>query len=286
MNAFYENYPKLVMVEITNKCNLLCDYCFKSKSSFAVKEMSWETFLLVKKSLEFAELVSFCGMGEQLLHPRLYDMVSSLEDKKVLIITNGTIPIDYERLMSKENIHTITFSVDGPTEEIAKRSCVKYSFRNLLVNLENGRHYTNVPKGINYVMGPENLEHTLDIFEFAKEHGVSSVNLLLPSHNPQWVARNIKVIAETLEQARILSEEMDIGFSDPYKTYCVFDNSVIPYISTAGYIRPCCDHSNRISLTGSLMKKSFMELWNEPVYEKFRSGYYCRDCSMYKNKAL
>ena len=162
------NFPKLVMIEITNKCNLRCDYCYKSKANFRVNEMPWDVFLAVKEQVRFAESVSFCGLGEQVLHPRYYEMVQAMEDQKVLVISNGTIPIDYDRLMAKQNVTSITFSVDGPTEEIARLSCSQYRFKNLERNLELAARYSDITLAINYVLGEPTHKSTRAMVGFAE----------------------------------------------------------------------------------------------------------------------
>lgn len=282
MDNICNKYPRLVMIEITTRCNLLCDYCFKSKSNFRSRDMSWEVFSIVKDRISTFEYISFCGMGEQLLHRNFYEMVSSLECHKLLIITNGTVLIDYERLLEKDNIHTITFSVDGPNKEIAQRSCVKYDFDNLMINLEKGMKYKSVVKGINYVLGPGNLEYSLDMFKFCKDNGISSINFLLPSHNPKWIQKNIRAISSVLSEADKLAKENNLIYSGPYKKHCIFEGAVIPVITSSGFVRPCCNHENSIRMAGNILENSFDKLWENDYYRTFRSGYYCGICNMYK----
>lgn len=268
------------MVEITSKCNLDCGYCYKSRSQYPVDEMSWDVFLSLKERLKFVDIISFCGMGEQLLHPKFYDMVAALKEHQILVITNGTIPIDYEKLLKQDNIHSIAFSVDGSTEEIAHKSCYKYDYDTLIENLENGSKYGNIPKGINCVIGPDNLGDLVNMIDLTTKYKLESINFLLPTHNPRWVKKNTYKIKDALDEARKYAKEKGILYSDTYfsSNQCTFEKSVIPFISLSGNVRPCCGHSSNIPQVGNLLEKTYDEIWGGDVYSKFREGYYCLKC--------
>jgi MoaA/NifB/PqqE/SkfB family radical SAM enzyme len=266
------------MLEVTNTCNLKCDYCFRSKWHIHDKEISWETFLKIKERINFAESVCLCGMGEQLLHSRFYDMIEALEDKNVLIITNGTIPINYDKLSAKGNVSSITFSVDGPSEEIMLKSCLGYKFSNLLDNLKRSRGYSSLTIGINCVISPHNLDAMPSMVRFCSEYGVKVLNLLLPTYNMRWVKRKAEQIKNTMEEVYIVAQDHGIKIKAPGEMNCVFEKSVIPFITLSGDVRPCCDHFNRISTAGNLLKNTFEEIWDSPTYRKFKSAEYCFGC--------
>jgi MoaA/NifB/PqqE/SkfB family radical SAM enzyme len=274
------------MIEITNKCNLRCDYCYKSMVNFKVNEMPWDVFLAVKEQVRFAESISFCGLGEQVLHPRYYDMVQALEDQQVLVITNGTVPIDFPRLMAKQNVTSITFSVDGPTEEIARLSCSQYRFRNLERNLEEAARYSGVTLAINYVLGESNLKSTVAMVEFAARYHAHSLNLLVPSYDSKWVRENDDEIQQTIEAATELGQRLGVVVLTPYRRYCMYEGAAIPFITISGEVRPCCDHFNRIPLVGNVLRQPFSSIWETPVYRKFQSGHYCETCSMYQRPSV
>lgn len=288
MERFFAKRPNLIMLEVTQKCNLNCDYCFKSKFPSDSGEMEWDVFELISRKLDSFEYVTFCGMGEQLLHKHFYEMAAYLENKKLYIITNGTVLIDYERFMEKKNVRNIIFSVDGPNEAIARKSCVKYNFDNLLRNFETGTKYPDMARSINFVISSNNLENALDMFDFCGEHGVNVLSFILPFHNSYWIRKNRQSISKMLEEARKLSIEKNILFNDPFSAYCISqENMAIPYISINGSVRTCCETTNRIPLTGNILEATYDEIWESENYRKFRSGFYCSDCKMvYNNKKV
>jgi MoaA/NifB/PqqE/SkfB family radical SAM enzyme len=247
-------------------------------------EIRWEVFLSIIKRIEFVKNICLCGMGEQLLHPKFYEIISALTAKKVSIITNGTIAIDYDRLFENRNIRSISFSVDGPNEDVVRKSCPHYNYKVLIDNLSRLASYPQIIVGINYVISAPNLLHICQMIEFASKYPINSINLLLPSYQTQWVKNNMTAIDQQLRKAIEIATKTNIEIKDPFTMKCIFENTVIPIISLAGKLHTCCDHYNRIPMIGSLIEHTFEELWNTPGYQKFRTGCYCANCNQYRNQ--
>ncbi len=83
---------KKVYIEITNSCNLRCDFCpsHKREESFLSIEQFEE---ILEKLQNFTEYLYFHLMGEPLLHPLLKDFLQLSKNKgfKVNLTTNGTL---------------------------------------------------------------------------------------------------------------------------------------------------------------------------------------------------
>ena len=83
---------KKAYVEITNRCNLACSFCPKTKR--APRTMSAQEFGLVLSRLEgYVQYVYLHVMGEPLLHPELPTLLAlaKARDMKICITTNGTL---------------------------------------------------------------------------------------------------------------------------------------------------------------------------------------------------
>lgn len=104
---------KKVYVEITNKCNLSCDFCPGSgrREGFMDRELFGRILDEVK---EFTGQLYFHVLGEPLLHPELGTFLDMCRDHgiKVNITTNGTL-IDRkaEILLSKPALRQVNFSL-------------------------------------------------------------------------------------------------------------------------------------------------------------------------------
>lgn len=83
---------KKVYIEITNICNLSCNFCPKTKRE--LKFMDEDAFVYIIKSIKpYTDYIYFHLMGEPFLNPNLERFLKISEDHgmKVNITTNGTL---------------------------------------------------------------------------------------------------------------------------------------------------------------------------------------------------
>ena len=116
---------KKAYVEITNRCNLACSFCPKTKRE--PRTMSAREFDLVLSRLEgHVQYVYLHVMGEPLLHPELPGLfaLAKARDMKVCITTNGTLlQKRADELLAAESLHKISVSLhsfegnDGADEQ-------------------------------------------------------------------------------------------------------------------------------------------------------------------------
>ena len=88
-------------IEITNVCNLSCDFC--PKHNRQERRMSAQEFDLVTDRLRGrAIFLYFHLMGEPMLHPLLPDFIRMAREKgfKTVLTSNGTLPVKAMRLLS------------------------------------------------------------------------------------------------------------------------------------------------------------------------------------------
>ena len=80
---------KKVYVEITNNCNLKCDFCIKN--SRENKFMSLVDFNIILEKLEtYTNYLYFHVLGEPLLHPKINEFINIASNKfNINITTNG-----------------------------------------------------------------------------------------------------------------------------------------------------------------------------------------------------
>ncbi len=82
---------KKVYIEITNVCNLSCEFC--PKTTRLSKFMTvFEFEDIIKKINHLTEYIYLHIMGEPLLHAQLEELlfIAQRYNKKVIITTNGT----------------------------------------------------------------------------------------------------------------------------------------------------------------------------------------------------
>jgi radical SAM protein with 4Fe4S-binding SPASM domain len=129
-------YPQSLHVELTEKCNQDCYYCYNNSGANLKKtEISEEMLFpaiseLSEKGLEVVELTG----GEPLLHPNFFNILEFCckNIKLVSVLTNGTL-VDknfVSRLKKIQNKPVFSISLDSYSElEHERKSRVKGSFK-------------------------------------------------------------------------------------------------------------------------------------------------------------
>lgn len=104
---------KKAYVEITNVCNLSCDFCHGTKRE--TRFMTEEEFRRIAGELSgVTEYLYFHLMGEPLLHPKLEKLFSISSDMgfKVILTTNGTLLSQKaDILLNANSLHKVSISL-------------------------------------------------------------------------------------------------------------------------------------------------------------------------------
>ena len=100
---------KKVYVEITNRCNLNCNFCVKNKR---VKQlMTVQEFLIILNKLKpFTKYLYMHVLGEPLLHPQINDFINLAFTNNfyVNITTNGYL---IKKIINNDNIRQLNISL-------------------------------------------------------------------------------------------------------------------------------------------------------------------------------
>src|SRR5512139_4024452 len=86
--------PLSLAIESTAKCNLFCPMCPRENFYFPPKDMELPLFQkIIDEGKDFLEFAVPYGVGEPLLNPRIFDMISYCKNAGVPcgISTNATI---------------------------------------------------------------------------------------------------------------------------------------------------------------------------------------------------
>src|SRR3989338_1720645 len=95
-----KEFPAMVVMEITNTCNLECVHCpyvfISKRKDYLPRHMSWELYKKIAEevSLHKGVLFRFVCDGEPTMHPRFLDMIKFAKTKgisPVNFVTNGTL---------------------------------------------------------------------------------------------------------------------------------------------------------------------------------------------------
>ncbi len=119
---------KKVYVEITNVCNLRCNFCPETKRQS--KYMTQSEFLHVIEEIKpLTDYVYFHLMGEPLLNPELGSFITICSDNniKVNITTNGTLlEKKKDLLLSTEGLRKVGISLHSFEANLEEKSLSEY----------------------------------------------------------------------------------------------------------------------------------------------------------------
>lgn len=99
---------KKVYVEITNRCNLSCDFCIHNHRK--IEDLSLENFKIILEKLKlYTNYLYFHVLGEPLLHPDINEFIDlASKDYFVNITTNGYL---INRIQYNKNIRQLNISL-------------------------------------------------------------------------------------------------------------------------------------------------------------------------------
>ena len=105
---------KKIYLEITNNCNLNCDFCIKN--SRKSKYMTFDEFKIILKKLENnTKYLYFHLLGEPLMHPDINNFINYASNKFGINITTNGYLID--RVKDNKNIRQINISLHSFNEK-------------------------------------------------------------------------------------------------------------------------------------------------------------------------
>jgi MoaA/NifB/PqqE/SkfB family radical SAM enzyme len=295
--------PTHVEIEVTNRCNLACIQCLRSRGlkPYALGDMSFDDFGKVLAQFPTALHVSLNGFGEPLMHPRLFDFVDharrTLPWATIVIYSNGML-LDgarAERAIAS-GLSEINVSIDaaypGTYRRVRRGGSLDRVHRNLceLVEMRRRLGQRTPLVGVNFVMLDENEGEVAPFVDQAAEIGVDYVNCVSYA-TYDWGPRNRRDQASyraELDEARRRLEERglharalpssDMSWADPDRPFdCSFFWGDTLRVTFRGEVTlGCCTPFKETYSYGNLLETPFREIWNQPLFrynrEQTRAG--------------
>ncbi len=179
--------PRVIFIEITNRCNLLCETCPRTYlDREPLKSLTYEEFVFIADQFPEMQRALLHGIGEPLINKELPRIIQFLKarDIEVLINSNGTLltPAWQEKIV-ESGLDEYHCSVDGATDETYARIRGKDLLPKLTAGLQGliqtkERLGSETPHiSIWCVATQENLAELPDLIRLAAKLGVPEVYL-------------------------------------------------------------------------------------------------------------
>jgi len=265
---------KRVYVEITNVCNLKCQFCDVTKRKQEV--MSIENIKRVFENIkEYTDYVYLHVKGEPLLYPKLSEVLEAAEynNLKVVITTNGTLLKDKAEILAKaKNIRQLNISLHSIEQNPDLNIDKKQYFKELFDAVEE------ITKGNNCFISYR-LWNLDDINENGKNVGI--LNWLKEYYNMPQLLELVKdndfveignkkyINLDTIYEWPSLEKEI---VSTTGNCYGLVNQLAI---LVDGTVVPCClDHNGDINL-GNIFESSLENILNSETASKIVDGFKC-----------
>ena len=279
-------YPKEIILEVTNRCNLRCRFChFHGEKAIRRRELGFMDKKIWKKVLdEIGGWKQPCsilthGAGEPLLYPDLKELLNEASKIKHLatgFMTNGMLLTeDMAKLLVDLQINSIAFSIDGvnpSTHDYFRRNAdLKLIEKNVetLIDLKEQTGSDLPLLFFNMVGYPEILDQTDD-------------------YVAKWLPYAESVMISTFRP--VGSRKLwDNSTTHTFKKCPLLYNQVV--ISINGDMGLCCEDINLDVPLGNVMESDIISIFNKSKnIKKYRKAHerkkisnlkLCSDCHVW-----
>lgn len=292
---------------LTDRCNLRCSYCLRSK-----KQRDLPTDLVLGLLPQAKELgctrISLSG-GEAFLHPDFETIIREIVrlDFKFSVISNGYDFRQYDFLLKyRRNLECLDFSLDAAGKEKHDINRGEGSYNRVL---DAVRHFTpQVKVTLTCVLNKHNLDQIEDLVRLAEDMGIHRLNFasVITSHDSDPLALNdqeARYCLARIEAASARTAGMAITpaaslVAEHIVGFCKSLHKPAPTFMPDGKVSFCCDlvgdgftigslhgdslqtiMQNSQKLAGKLLEKRRAFFENGHFYDRFDSCTFC-------NKAL
>jgi MoaA/NifB/PqqE/SkfB family radical SAM enzyme len=304
--------PVCLYLEVTNRCNLLCETCPRTFETLEPPaDMIWALFTKIVDQVPNVARVVLHGVGEPMLVKDLPKMIRYLKDRGtyVLFNTNGTLmqPRRFQELIDT-GLDELRVSLDAADRETYLKVRGKDYFNRIVRDVGKFIAYqktvgATTPRVSLWLTGlKETVEQLPDFVRLSAAMGVKEVHLqrLVFDEQGYGMARSESSLFEstqTQEQAAIeaaqaigatLGVTLDAsGATEPGMSLkrqaedrawstCRRPWSLM-YFTAHGRALPCCIAPFSVRgysnyTLGDATQSSLREIWNSPAYKDFRTS--------------
>ena len=287
-----KSYPRRLVFELTNACNLNCVMCGRNAADFKPTVFDMDVFRSFEPLMDSIEEVTLMGWGEPTIHPHFIEMLEIINhhSARKYFCTNGMNLKKIKNAIFDYNVDVFAVSLDGATDEtngrIRRGSKIEVITKDLKdivrIKRERGLKYP----WINFVFCAmeSNIRELPDLVRLASDIGIDEVKVVYLTvfesallNESLWGKE--KLIREVFEEAISVGEELGIALKlphyigedvagDKHHKDC-FVSWRDFFLGSDGFVRPCM--STPIKFFAYDKEKNFMEMWNAPDYQKYRA---------------
>lgn len=286
-----KSYPRRLVFELTNACNLNCVMCGRNAANFKPTVFDMGVFKSFEPIMDSIEEVTLMGWGEPTIHPHFNEMLEIINkhSARKYFCTNGMNLKKIKNAIFDYNVDVFAVSLDGATDETNSRirrgskiDIITEDLKDIIkMRNERGLKYP----WINFVFCAmqSNIRELPDLVRLAAEIGIDEVKVVYLTVFEQALINETlwgseELVREVFEQAIEVGNELGIVLKlphyvgedeagdKPHKDCFVTWRDF--FLGSDGYVRPCM--STPIHFFEYDINRDFMDMWNAPEYQNYR----------------
>lgn len=247
---------KKVYIEITNNCNLNCDFCIKNTRPH--KYMSLKEFNIILNKLDnYTKYLYFHILGEPLLHPKINEFIDVASKKyNINITTNGYL---IKNIINNKNIRQLNISLHSYNEKY-KISLNDY-MNNIFNTIDILRDYTYISLRL-----WTKSKYSESILEMINNRYNTNLKMNTLKNNTT-IAKNIFISINN----EFIWPDLNNNYYNEFGTCYALKDHI--GILVDGTIIPCCLDSKGIINLGNIFKDNLKDVINSNRYKNMLNGF-------------
>ncbi len=261
--SYYNFPPSVVQMEITNRCNMRCKWCYRENLEILGKvgDMPLEPLMKLLEECRGVRLLHLFGEGEPLMYPGIIDVIRQAAKyvKCPSVTTNGTMLRHLGKELAESGLGELSVSIDG-TDPETFREIRKVELSRIVDNMSYFASISDIPLRINAVVSLDNLDSLRNMPELAKEIGNVRELHFQGLHESEASKDHgfVKLSVENPDVKTFMNEVREKCKRFGFKTNvdnleyflerpspCMSPFAGIVYINKDGYLAPCCNYAHR-----------------------------------------
>ncbi len=255
----------VVQIEITSRCSTGCVFCPHDALSDKwidgdLSPLMYEEHIV--PHLDLFDLVYLQGWGEPMLHPNLWDMLGSAQEKgcRTGFTTNGAwLQSEQNQRLVEMGVDMISVSFAGTAAPVHESLRTNSQFSALcgnfesLANLKKQRGVTKPWLELHFLMTRANLKEFPGLVELAASLGADEVVATNLTYSPSLALDHMHVFGEQplpedvelTQRARANAERLNVPLrvyplqTEPNTLVCDADPLDTVYVNHRGEVSPC-----------------------------------------------
>jgi len=293
--------PRYVQLEPTSRCNQECIMCPRNEADYDSDfgDMSYENYLRVLDEIPTIENMQINGLGEPLLHPRIFDMIKEAKRRGITLSMNSNViwvdtPKKAQKLV-ESGLDILKVSMDTTDSKVYDEIRQSDTYDKavaavkLIVQARGCKHEPQI--WFNSVILQQNYKDIGNILKLGSELGVDLVRFKPVDTFDIYKDKGIKVASQEdlfYEMKKVLSEFRDVkvkhnlgdlinnfsNYSRPEGDYPCFSPWLEVYIQYYGGVRLCCEFYSKKYDVGNIFRENFKDIWNGEKMQKIRHDFW------------